>query len=298
MMPILASFGSFHIFSYGFSIALGVLTALFLMRQQARRDGFPAPDQIYDIVFFVMVTGFLGARIFYVVQHARWYFDHPLEIAAFWQGGLVFYGGMIVSFISLGIYCRQKKISFLKILDFIVPYIALIHAFGRIGCFLNGCCYGNACSMPWAVKFPGMDAAVHPVQLYEAIYNLGLFFLLRFLYAGIENRHKKPMRVWAYWNRGQTHETNTCLSPIPQKKWAGEIAVIYFFFYAAGRFGLEFFRTQENPGWFFTWNQWISLGVMLAAAVLLRYRFQKCQVQQQLSSKINVKEPGPFGNGT
>ncbi len=244
MMPVLASFGPFHLYSYGLAVATGVLIALALMRRATSQGGFPSSDQVYDLVFFVLASGFLGARIFYVAQHAPWYLGHPLEILAFWQGGLVFYGGMIVSSAGLWVYCRKKKMSFLGVLDFLTPYVAFVHAFGRIGCFLNGCCYGDPCDLPWAVKFPGMERAVHPTQLYEAVFNFALFLFLRGLY--------RRYRVQS-------------LSPEPGTS-LGRVTAAYFFLYAVARFLFESLRFHENLGWLLTWNQWISLGVMAAVA--------------------------------
>jgi len=236
MFPILAEFGPFHLYSYGLSIAAGVALAFFLMQRAALREGFPKPDQAYDCIFISVVAGFIGARLFYVMQHSEEFQQNPFEIFAIWQGGLVFYGGLGAGVFSLWIYAAKQKISFLRMMDFVFPYGALVHAFGRLGCFLNGCCFGRVCDLPWAVRFQGMDHPVHPTQLYEALYTLVVFFGLRALYK-------------------QTTKT-------------GFVTAGYLLLYGVGRFGVEFFRFG-NPGWLLTWNQWISIGVILAGILTL-----------------------------
>ena len=240
MRPILFSFGPFHLYSFGMMVALGVLLSLVLMARRARRENFPSPDQISDLVAVTLIGGFFGARIFYCLQNPGWYLRHPLKIFLIWEGGLVFYGGVAGSVLALFFYMRAKKISFWKGLDFLLPYVALTHAFGRIGCFLNGCCYGRVCDLPWAVRFPELPEPVHPTQLYEFFFNFCLFFFLNSRY--------------------------------PRRRFEGEISALYFMGYAIGRFLIEFLR-GDNPFWFFlTVNQWISAGIFVAAGALWRIR--------------------------
>lgn len=243
MKPILFSFGALHLYSYGLSIALGVLLSLFLMKRRALKEGVLKPEEVFDMAFGILVWGFLGARLFYVAQNLAYYAAEPLKIFAVWEGGLIFYGGAIAAFLGLGLMARKKKWPFWKILDFVVPYGALTHAFGRIGCFLNGCCFGKACELPWAVRFPELPYAVHPTQLYEAFYDLVLFaFLIQ---------------------RGK------------RVRFEGEISLLYLLLYGMGRYAIEFLR---EPGWMWmglTSNQWISVVIMMAAFILFQYRKRK-----------------------
>ena len=168
MYPKICSIGPFTIHSYGVLIAIGVFLSIFLMGRLARRLGFSPDGQIFDLVFIIVLSGFAGARIFYIIQEWGWYRNHPFEIIQIWKGGLVYYGGMVASFLGFFIYVRLKGLPFLKSADFMMPFIALTHAFGRVGCFLNGCCFGKD---------------HHPTQLYEAAFNLGLFLILIRTYA-------------------------------------------------------------------------------------------------------------------
>ena len=243
MKPTLFSFGAIHLYSYGFCIALGVLLALFLMKRRAMKEEFPNPEEVFDMAFTVLVWGFLGARLFYVIQNFSYYAVEPLKILAVWEGGLIFYGGAISSFLGLWIMVRKKNWPFWKTLDFLVPYGALTHAFGRVGCFLNGCCFGKPCDLPWAVRFPELPYAVHPTQLYEALYDLVLFaFLIK--------RRK-------------------------QARFEGEIALLYFLLYGLGRYLIEFLR---EPGWMWlglTSNQWLSIAIMVVAFIIFQSRRRK-----------------------
>ena len=244
MRPILFSFGFLHLYSYGLCIALGVLLSLFLMKRRALKEGFPPKtEDIFDMAFVVLVWGFMGARLFYILQNLGYYVSEPLKIFAVWEGGLIFYGGALAGFAGFTWVVRKKKWPFWKMMDFIVPYGALAHAFGWIGCFLNGCCYGKVCDLPWAVRFPEGVAAVHPTQLYEAIFDLGLFFFLRF-------RSKRS-------------------------KFEGEIGLLYFLLYGMGRYLIEFLR---EPSW--SWlglssNQWLSAGIIIVTVILFKSRQRK-----------------------
>lgn len=240
MKPILFSLGPFHVYAFGLMVAVGALLSFRLMLRRARQEGFPTSDQVSDLVAVTLFGGFLGARLLYVFENAAWYWKHPLKIFLLWEGGLVFYGGVAGSMLALYFYLRSKKMPYWKGLDFLLPYVALTHAFGRLGCFLNGCCYGRVCRLPWAVQFPELPEPVHPVQLYEAFFNFCLFLFLRFHYS--------------------------------RRRFEGEISALYFMGYALGRFLMEFWR-GDNPAWFFlTVNQWISAGIFLAAGAWWRIR--------------------------
>lgn len=243
MIPVLFSFGTIHLYSYGLSIALGVLLSLGLMRRRAQEEGFPKPDEVFDIAFTILVWGFLGARLFYVVQNFSYYMAEPLKIFAVWEGGLIFYGGALAACLGFGLTARKRKWPFWKTLDFLAPYGALTHAFGRLGCFLNGCCFGKSCELPWAVRFPELPYAVHPTQLYEALFDLVLFMFLI----------KRRKRV----------------------RFEGEIGLLYFMLYGIGRYTIEFLR---EPSWMWmglTSNQWLSVAIIVTAFILFKTRQRK-----------------------
>ena len=235
MKSILFSFGPFHLYSYGLLIAFGVFLSLKLMERELQRDPIGSKTLVQDLVLVTVVAGFLGARLYYVFENFSWYLENPIKIFAVWEGGLIFYGGVAGSLLGVFLFSKWKKNSLLHSLDFLIPYVALTQAFGRIGCFMNGCCLGGYCPYPWAVTFPDGPEHVHPVQLYEAFYLLVIFFSLS-------------------WFR--------------QKKTAhGQVFSVYLISYGIGRFFIEFFRIG-NPSWLFlTHNQWISLTLMSLGTV-------------------------------
>ena len=129
-------------------------------------------------MILMLVAGIAGARIFYIAQNFGYYRLNPYEMLSLSKGGLVWYGAFIAGFGSAAAYIRIKRMDFWASLDLAAPYIALAQALGRIGCFMNGCCYG--------VTMP--DGALHPTQLYSAAALLCIFVILRIWQ---EHRHFK-----------------------------------------------------------------------------------------------------------
>ena len=189
MHPILFHLGSFPVHSYGVMIALAFVFGLWTATLRARREKIPG-ETIADVTFWIMLGAILGARAVYVATYWNDEFaGQPLsEIFAIWHGGLVFYGGLIGAIITGAIYLGWKKLPVWKVADVLAPSIALGSVFGRIGCLLNGCCYGRACDLPWAITFPADNplhpptTPVHPTEIYDALLNLGLYFFLAWLF--------------------------------------------------------------------------------------------------------------------
>ena len=144
---------------YGVMAAIGVMAAYLLLRRNRRMAGL-TEERVADIMFVTLASGILGARLFYVVQFWNRYIAYKvvngvpvprttsetfIEIFRIDHGGLVFYGGLICASAALILYCYRKKIDFMRFADAFVPSLAIGHAVGRIGCFINGCCYGKAC---------------------------------------------------------------------------------------------------------------------------------------------------------
>jgi len=139
--------------AYGVMMVTGFICALFLSRYLCRRLG-ENPEHIANFAVYALLAGVIGARLFYVLHNLSYYKQYPREIIAVWSGGLEFYGGFIGASLVMIIYFRRKKLSILKFLDILAPALMIGLSFGRIGCFLNGCCFGAPTSLPWAIKFP------------------------------------------------------------------------------------------------------------------------------------------------
>ena len=239
MHPILFSFGPLRFYSYGALVAIGIFLAVFFLQRHAKAI-LVSPETMVDLAIATVVSGFIGARIFYIIQFWDYFANAPFDMIKFWQGGLVLYGGLIGGILGFLTFVKLKRLPFLDLLDLFVPAMALAQGFGRIGCFFNGCCFGKPSDLPWAVSFPLLDHAVHPVQLYEAFFCFALAFFLFLL-----------------WNK---------------KLKTGVIATAYFIIYPAGRFVLEFFR-GDNAAVFgnLTVPQWTSLLIMCVTLFLYFY---------------------------
>lgn len=223
------------IYWYGIMVALGFLAALLHWNSTARRVNLPHGIGS-DLAFLVMVGGILGARAMYVAANWAYFSAHPIDIVRIDQGGLVFYGGFLLSALGVVAMARIRKIPLLKLGDFTVSALPLGHAIGRIGCLLNGCCYGAPCHLPWAVHTAGEMR--HPVQAYEALFNIALFFVLR------RQLLKQGRNGW--------------------------ISAIYLLAYGAWRFTIEFWRGDARMAGFLGLNasQTLSLALIATGAML------------------------------
>ena len=163
MHPILLKLGPLTIYSYGAFVAFGFAVAAFLIYHRAISFGINKNDTI-DLLVLMLVTGIVGARLLYVFINLGYYLANPSEVIDLSKGGLVWYGGFFAAIASAALYIRKKKMGFENTMDLVTPYIALAQAFGRVGCFLNGCCYG----------FNG-----YPIQLLSSIILVIIFIILR-----------------------------------------------------------------------------------------------------------------------
>ncbi len=235
MHPILLKFGPLTLYSYGLMLALGFLLALFVAERRARAAGLDAAV-IQNLAFTALVAGLVGGRVAYVLLNLQVFLENPMEILRLDHGGLVFYGGLIAGMAAGVCFIRAKKLPVLLTLDVMIPPLVLAHAVGRIGCFLNGCCYGKPTALPWGVVFPGDTVIRHPVQLYET----GALLVICCLLKRIEK------------------------AGFP----AGGVLLSYGLLYGCWRFVIEFFRA-DNPGIAFglTVFQWLSL-LLIAVSIL------------------------------
>ena len=184
MYPIALEIGNFSIRWYGVMAAIGFLVASFLLEKN-RKYANLSKDQCGTMLIIALIAGILGARIFYVVQFFHYFKDDLISVFYIHQGGLVFYGGFILALFMLIIYTRKNKLDTIRVLDVFTPAMTAAHAAGRIGCFLNGCCFGRATDSWWGVTAPENSLLhmqtgglpVHPVQLLEAGENILLCLL-------------------------------------------------------------------------------------------------------------------------
>ena len=200
MRPILFELGQFPVRSYGLMMALAFIVGIVVARRRAKAAGLD-PDVIIDFAFFVILASIAGARAVHVIVQWDYYRGDPLSILRLWEGGLAQYGGIAAGVATGMLFFVRRRIDPWMGADIVAPSVALGIAIGRIGCFLNGCCYGTACDLPWAVTFhPASiagqhlhDAALHPTQIYESLAALAVFFVL----LAVDRR--KPYHGFLLW---------------------------------------------------------------------------------------------------
>jgi len=185
MHPEIAHWGVIHIRSYGLMLAIAFLVGTALALRECRRRGLDE-DRMVTVILVALVAGVLGARMLYVLEHVAEFRREWGSVLALWQGGLTLYGGIIAGVVGGLVTARRIGLPMWETADALAPSIALGTMFGRVGCFLNGCCYGRPTSLPWGVvyppdSFPGLEfgqTPIHPAQLYFSIAGLALFALL------------------------------------------------------------------------------------------------------------------------
>src|SRR4030043_817819 len=174
MHPILFRFGPLTIHTYGLLVAVGFLIGLGFAVRQARKEGTPA-DKIIDLGFYILLSAIIGSRLGFNLINASHYIKNPLDIFKIWEGGLVFYGGVLLAVPTAIWYVKKNGLGIWSTADVFAPSIAIGHALGRLGGFFAGCCYGKtAQSLPWAGTFTNPESLapigipLHPTQLYES----------------------------------------------------------------------------------------------------------------------------------
>jgi phosphatidylglycerol:prolipoprotein diacylglycerol transferase len=259
--------------SYGLLIASAFLVGIWLAQREARRRG-QDPERLADLSFWILVAALVGSRVFFVLVNWDDYFGaHAVvstaigripRLLAFWEGGLVFYGGFIGAALTAWWYMRRNGMPFLAYADTLIPSVAFGHFLGRLGCFFAGCCWGGVAGghLPWAVSFPPESLAfqtfagradpgafltpdhhatlpLHPVQLYESFGELGLFLLL-------------------------------VLVVRPRKAFHGQVLATWLLAYAVLRTVVEFFRADVERGVIngFGVGQWTSLAIFVTGAAI------------------------------
>ncbi|MFQ5599527.1 MAG: prolipoprotein diacylglyceryl transferase [Candidatus Krumholzibacteriia bacterium] len=251
MYPTLVEFGPLKLHAYGFMLAVSFFFGILLAARRAPARRIPA-DVVFDTALVIVFASILGSRLMYVFFHMEEVHSF-LDVVAVWRGGLTMYGGVLAAMAAAGLYVRRRKVPFLRLADVMAPSLGLGLMLTRLGCFLNGCCYGKPTDSALGVQFPVEtlvgrvfeESALHPTQLYSAatgLFILGLLLLL---------------------DRGRRPE--------------GQLFALYLMLDGIGRFALDFFRYYEANVYVLgelTVNQLISIGLFLLGVLLLVYTRQ------------------------
>jgi len=248
-----------YVHSYGVMLLIALAAGTWWLNRTGRDYGFNLEDWI-DFALVILLSGVVGARLLYVLLHLPEYGSAPATILYVWQGGLSFHGGVTGGVISAYVFARTRKISFPLIADLSAPALALGYAFARIGCFLNGCCYGTECHLPWAVVFPPTTEAGaggiprHPTQLYAVAANAVIFAVLAKL--------------------------------APRVRVRGNLFLLYLVLYSIYRFTVEFFRRGASAVVFaplapLTQAQTASIIIGLGALIWMLMRRRKIEAEEE-----------------
>ena len=243
----LFSVGPLTVHGYGLMIGLGIVAALTLSWRRAARFGI-AENDVTGFAILILVAGFLGAKIFFLITC---YDQIRGDLrAALGSEGFVVYGSLIFGLAAAWLWCRKRREPLTLWTDLLVPGLALAQGFGRVGCFLAGCCYGAPTDSPLGVVFPAGSLAPAGVRLWPAqLFSSAGDFLLAGLLLLLERRSPRPGRLTAW----------------------------YALLYGAGRFAVEFFRSDPRGAvGVLSTSQFISLFFIAGgAAFLLRPRKEK-----------------------
>ncbi|MFO1019923.1 MAG: prolipoprotein diacylglyceryl transferase [Planctomycetales bacterium] len=254
------------VYGFGAMLLLAILGGGQLASIRVQREGLP-PELAWDAAIWILIPGIIGARIFNIAEYWSEFVKDKQNLLEILQGlvmlpngGLTLYGGVILGGISFFIFCRRKNIQPAYMADMAIPSIFVGEMFGRLGCFLNGCCYGDPSSLPWAVSFPKesfpymsdlargrlvegatCSLALHPTQIYSSINALILALL-----------------TWHYF---------------PFRRRNGDVLLLGWLVYPVTRFLLEVLRGDE-PGFLgspLTVSQWVSIGMFATGLLFWGY---------------------------
>lgn len=259
----LFTIGPVTVHGYGLMIAIGFLLCVLMCIYRTKKRGMDKNAGV-DIALLGVVFGFIGAKILYIFVEFDWFLRDPLAVLG--SEGFVVYGGIITGVIAAVIYCRRRGLVFLEYFDLLSPAISVAQGFGRIGCFLAGCCYGRETDSFLGVVFPEGSLAsagvpLLPTQLFSAA---GDFAIMGFL-------------IWYYERRKHT----------------GDVSAMYLLLYSVGRFVIEFFRDDDRGViGFLSTSQFISIFIALLA-VFMFWNNRRRDRKKAVSALDGVPETQP-----
>ena len=226
--------------SYGLMIAIGIIVASALLIRKAKKKGYDE-DSLLNLIIFSVIGGILGGKLLFIITEFKDILENPSILMNFGYG-FVIYGAIIGGALTIYLYCKKKAWNTLEILDMTIPGVAIAQGFGRIGCFLAGCCYGAETSLPIGVIFPEGSLApsgihLHPTQIYSSLFDfaLGVFLL--------------------YYSR--------------RERQSGKVVGSYLIIYSIGRFFVEFLRNDPrgNIGLLST-SQFIAIFTLILGIII------------------------------
>lgn len=247
MRPILFQLFGLNVYGYGVMIALGIITAFFLLNKRAKDQGYD-DDKIFNMTMLAVLAGVLGGKLLYIVTDFQYIIKDPSLLKDI-GNGFVIYGSIIGGVMAVYIYCKKSNWHVLKVFDLVIPSLALAQGFGRIGCFFAGCCYGSPTCLPIGIEFNNSPFApsgvpLHPTQIYSSIFD----FILCLLLLWYDKREHKEGRTFS----------------------------LYLILYSIGRFLVEYLRNDPrgNVGALST-SQFIAIITLVLGVALYNINYIK-----------------------
>ncbi len=255
MRPVLFSIGPFHLYGYGAMIVLGGILSFWFLRRRMKAVGLKDDDDFWILVNVILGGGFVGGRVLFLFEYTRPFSRDFWETMISPSRGFSVLGAFICVPLGLGLFCRWRKIPFLRLFDTICVMAPFWHVFGRFGCLMAGCCEGRPSGVPWAIRFTDprsqvpqawLGVPLHPTQLYEAAGNALIAAALYRLLKRQEARGARP----------------------------GVVAAAYFAAYGVMRFFEEYYRGDAVPLGLLglTAGQGLGLGLVAFSLALLAWR--------------------------
>lgn len=253
MYPELFHFGSVTIYSYGVAILIGVIIAYFLFLRFSKVYGLNH-DKVSELFLWCVFGVFAGGKLFFFFEKPSYYISHPGDFLDNFGAGFVFYGSFICTIPILIWWFRKNKLPVWDMFDLVGISGAVVHACGKIGCFMAGCCHGKVCHNSWGVVFNNphthaepVGVPLYPVQLWDSAIILSAVIIMLLI--------RK------------------------RKAFAGQLFLIYGLWYALGRFITENYRGDEERGYLFggalSHSQFIAIIVFVICAVIYVWRWKK-----------------------
>jgi phosphatidylglycerol:prolipoprotein diacylglycerol transferase len=253
--------GGLTVHGYGLAIGVGVLCAIFLAEHRAKKKGLSG-DTVFSIALLALIFGFVGAKLLYGITDLKNVLADPLLLLT--GDGFVIYGGIIGGIVAALVYCHVKKVSFLQYFDLLVPSVALAQGFGRIGCFLAGCCFGSETDSGFCLVFKNSLYAPNGVKLIptQLISSAGDFLIAAVLMLYARKDRKR-----------------------------GRVGGLYLILYSVGRFIIEFFRGDIIRGFVgpLSTSQFVSIFTLLLGLLLFFTNLFKVR-KEKAATKADTEE--------
>lgn len=246
--------GSWPVYWYGIMIGVGMFVAYWVYQKESERKGIDQ-DKAFDLLFWSIIIGFIGARLYYVIFSWEQYAGNLMSVFSIWQGGIAIYGGVIAGIITMIVYCWQKQLPLILMLDIAAPALMIAQSIGRWGNFVNQEAFGSLISLEnllnlrlpdWIIQQMYIEGEYRqPTFLYESVWNLLGFILLLIL-----RRQKGLLRQ-------------------------GEVAAGYAVWYGIGRAYIEGLRSDSLYLGNFRVSQWLSIFLVIGGLIFIIYRRQQ-----------------------